>query len=192
MQEEDIIKYLSNNPNIIQKYLDKNGTYNVFFRQQDTHIYTGNLSHDIHLIKTFISYESALDFVLNYGKDIVDEEQDNYGTPIVLTIIPFNNEGVHYQGESPTQMNLICTNEYPTFAFSEDGYQMLIREHKDALRHDCQNRVNPYWFNRYDGKNFVRGVSEEEFIDIQNTITYIYNNEIKKKEEMEEFREGRP
>lgn len=172
--------------NLIQQYLDNNGVYNVFFRQEDPHGIECR-SSDIHLIKSFVSQGNAEKWILENGKDIVESEESNYGKPIVLTIIYYNNIGYYGEGEEPSQMNLISTNKYPTYAFTEQGYQMLIREHKSAISYNWHTDIIPHWFNYYNGKTLMKGITLEEFMDILNEFEYLANDKQEKDKLISKF-----
>lgn len=172
-----LLEYLLEKPTVIQNYLDQRGLFNVFYRTRDPHDIPNSYS-DIQLLKSFVKYNDAVEWIREYGENIVAEEEDNYGTPIVLTIIYYDNKAYYAMDEIPANMNLISINKYPTFAFSDEAYRMLIEEHiKELVEYDNQTEVIPYWITYYreDG-SIIRGFTEQDFMNLPDYIKY--NNEI--------------
>lgn len=131
--DEYVLTHLQNNPHILNQYLDQHLMYYVFFRLQDadTNATTNaNNKENITLVKTFATKKSAEAWVLKNGADIVGEQEENWGEGIVLTIIPYDNNGVYGAGEEPFHAYTISERKWPTYAFSKDGYKMLKKELK--------------------------------------------------------------
>ena len=171
-------------PSAIDKYLEIRGLYHVFFRQEDPHEIQYR-SDDIYLIKSFATEHAATNWVIEHGKDIVSEQEENYGKPIVITIIYFDNKGDYYMGEDPSHMYLISTKKYPTFAFSAEGYRMLLREHRNTFNYNYQDEIIPYWITYFRGDaSVIKGLSYDDLLDIQD---YMRFNETEKQRQIADF-----
>lgn len=187
--KKHILEYLKNNKEIVSDFIVSEGIYNVYMRQQDVHSVPNMKSSDIHLVASFGTYREAEDWTIKNGHDIVESEEDNYGKPIILTIIHQKNDQIDLDFcHEQTNSNLISANCYPSFAFSEKGYLMLLDEHKDIVTSDWCHEVIPNWIYwiQQDGIIF-RGYTEEYFLKLHKRITYVHDNESKKKRELEEF-----
>jgi len=135
--QEYIVSYLQHHPSLVTQYLNQHGLYHVYFRLQDPN--TKKERHPLDdddqviLLKSFATQKEAEVWILEHGKDIVADQEDNYAKPVVITIIYDTNEGLFYPGENPAHFNMISTHTYPTFAFSKKGYKMLIKEYDNNV-----------------------------------------------------------
>lgn len=181
--DEYLSVYLSQNPHIIETYLNSNCVYNVFFRAEDP----DGLSHErfngiIYLLKTFVTLKCAHQWILDNGKNITQEQTENYGRPIVLTIIPSDNMGADMVEGNPTEIFMISTKRYMTYAFAKENYQMLLKEHNKMICGDWQNEIIPYWINYYKNGKLMQGCRMKDLEDIFKDLTYI-NNDVEKKDQ---------
>src|SRR5438874_13098815 len=85
--DKKILDYLSNNKELVNKFINSNGLYNVYMRQVDPFLTLDHTKSEIHLLMSFSTYTAAEEWVIKNGKVHVKELKDNYGTMIVLTII---------------------------------------------------------------------------------------------------------
>jgi len=133
--ESYISNYLSLHPEIIAHYLDNNGLYYVFLRNQDPDTVTAQNQFNpfIVLVKTFNNESDAKSWILNHGRKFVKLQEENYDGPIVLTVIYDDNKAKHGAGEEPYQHYGIAGNQYQTYTFSKKGNKML---------HDELNYIN--------------------------------------------------
>lgn len=133
--EQFIFNYLDKNHKIADKYLNKNGLYHVFARQRDPFIYRDEEQGEMELIKTFLTQNEATEWVLENGQAII-EEQDTNGPEdvIVLTIIHSDNSGLYSMGTGPNSFSCVSLAQHESFAFSRDGYLMLLKEHLDPIK----------------------------------------------------------
>jgi len=74
--------------------------------------------------------KEAEQWIIKEGKDIVNEEEENFGLPIVLTIIYYDNKGNYPIDENPFNIFMISNKMYPTFAFDKKAYKMIVKEHE--------------------------------------------------------------
>ena len=154
----------------ISDYLSKNGLYHVYFRQADPCL-GGHSQKDITLLKTFIDNESALKWVIENGRSIVEEQEDNYAdNRIVLTIIHHDNIGNYCAGDEPNHFYNICDKMYPSFAFSPNGYKLLLEENLENNHFIWSDNSNLHWINYHknDGTHVV-GCSIDELKMIEDT-----------------------
>lgn len=111
------------NAAIVKKYITEHGLYLVYYRAQDP-VISNQAEGIIGLVKIFVGYDDAYQFVQKYGLKVVAAEEEFYKTTIVLVIIHDNNDGETEHAYVPR----ISFRKYPTFAFTEDGYEMLMEE----------------------------------------------------------------
>lgn len=195
INEETICEYLSNNPILIENYLNSHLTYNVFFREEDPdeRIPDRNLSYDIHLLKTFVTLDRAIQWVLDNGREIIKEHKENYGRPLVITIVPFDNKGEYASDEIPTNMWMISNKRYLTYAFTKEDYEMLLREHKRLLMGDWGMNFIPYWIVYCKKDGTMRRFNMRNLKNIFKDYTYVIDDEIKKeahKKDLKKFIEN--
>ena len=175
-----LVSLLRDNKCIINDYLSTESLYHVYMRQEDPYVNIDAKSTDIHLIISFATLGSAIEWVLKNGRDHVITQEDNYGTPIVLTIIKRKNkdiDDIDYCHEH-TNMNMISVRKYTTYAFSEQGYKMLLNEHKVMFARDWCDDIVPdwiYWIK--DNDEIVRGCDKEHILD----LVKIYREEYQEK-----------
>ena len=178
-----IMKYLQDHKKIVSEFIAEEGLFNVFMRQQDSWTIEQR-SNEIRLVESFVTYADAEKWIKKNGHDIVEFEEDNYGTPIVLTIIhPEKNRDIE---DDPASIFHIAGRRYPTFAFSEKGYQMLLYEHLDLYCSDWCSEIIPkwiYWIKKDGGT--IRGCFREHILNIHSRISYTRNNEQRKLQELE-------
>ena len=183
--KELFVSYLKENECIIDEYLSKSHLFHVFFRQEDSYVDYTAPSHDIHLVKSFATLYSAHQWIIANGKEVIEEQEDNYDTPIVLTIIEFENgfeccSDYYYDGM--TKIHMIAGNRYPTYAFSEKGYDMLLNEHKLLCRGDwCSEIVIDWIYFIQDGIIIKRGCSKEHILELVDIYMAEYRDEIRQK-----------
>ena len=134
--DEYVLTHLTNNPHLLNTYLDNHLMYHVFFRLQDPRTNPKIKKQNITLVKSFATEKSAERWLLEHGADMVGEQEENWGVPVVLTIIPYDNNGTFAMGDEPYHVNDITEKNYPTYAFSKDGYKMLKKELKYNNRKD--------------------------------------------------------
>jgi hypothetical protein len=184
--DEYVLQYLKDHPRAVEDYLNDNDMYNVFFREQDPYTKKSDdlSSTDIHLLKTFATMREAQKWILENGKLITEEEEYDYGRPVVLTIIPFDNKGNYDMDEIPTNMHLIATKKYMTYAFSEDDYNMLLNEHIYLINYDWIDEIIPKWL-RYikDDGSIVYGCTPKDFEKILNSFSYL-DDDVEKKAQL--------
>jgi len=154
--KKSVVKYLDDHPDIINTYIATHGLYNVYMRQEDCYIDPDNTKgHDIYLVATFSTYDAAEIFILENGQKIVTEQEENYGTPIIICMIQQKNYGHHdfSYAHDHTNSHLIAANKYPSYAFSKRGYNMLLKEHKAIYRRDWCDELIPFWIHwiKHDG-----------------------------------------
>ena len=127
-----IVDYLTHHPTIVSQYLSENGLWHIYARTKDefsTNEGRGKKQHhEIFYIKSCVTMNEAETWILQHGKKVVNDEEDNYGVPIVLTIVYDDNKGKYYTGEHPANAYEISSQMYPTFTFSKKGYDMLLTE----------------------------------------------------------------
>lgn len=189
--DEYILQYLKIHPKTIEDYLNDNVIYNVFFRENDPYIEEEKdlkLTNDIHLLKTFTTLKEAHKWILENGRLIVEKAENNYRRPIVLTIISFDNKGDYVADEISTQMCFIASKKYMTYAFSENGYNMLINEHIYMTNYDWTDEIVPKWI-RYvkDDGSVIYGCTYEDFEKILNSFNYSRDDVEKKTQLRKDF-----
>ena len=117
----------------IENYINQHGLYHVFAKTRAAFAYAAEKHHYPYeytvLIKTFLTEENAKNWILENGKKIIKEQEENYG-PMALVIIPYDNNGIFYAGDEPYHPGRIPAELYPTFVFSQKSYNMLIKELK--------------------------------------------------------------
>ena len=77
---------------------------------------------------------------MDHGKDIIEFQENNWGLPVVITIIYDSNDGD--TSCPPAHEHGISDQMYPTYAFSKQGYKMLHRE----LKYN-RNERKPDWIH---------------------------------------------
>lgn len=195
--DEYIINYLKTNPLVIEKYLSTNTIYHVYLRGRDTYEYLceRNILEYIQLIKTFTTITSAKEWIIKNGKSFIKNAENDYGGPLVLTIIPFENGCDYDGGETPSQLFMIAGRQYLTYVFSKKGYKMIIDEHQDLLLGKWQSCYVAWWIFIYNKsgdhlgrfsmndlnqilKNLANtyGWSEKDYIPIHDEMQQFLNN----------------
>lgn len=182
--DDFVLQYLLNRPQIVNKIINAIGLYHVFYRLEDPRDNPNLVTNDIYLIKSFITFNEAEQWILENGKLIVYEQEENYNRPVVLTIIYFDNQGNYATSEDPSYIYNIAAKKYPTYAFSQEGYKMLIKEHEKAISYndvDVQDYV-PYWIKYIkDDGSIMIGITMNDLLKIHNHIKFYDNDfEIKK------------
>lgn len=165
-------KYLTENKSIVDDYLSKKPVYGVYYRGEDTYV---NNKYDkiFGFVKIFGTLDAAYEWVIKNGKEVVDEHEDNYDRPIVLTIIETdpNDTSGHI-----SDMFLVSANQYPTFAFSDKAYNMLLDEHLAIFQGDwCREPVNNWIYFVSNNGLVTRGCSWEHI----NKLLELYLPEYK-------------
>lgn len=168
--------YLKENKCIIDEYLSKVSLFHVFFRQEDSFVNHNALSHDIHLVRSFATFFSAHQWVIANGQEIVDTQEDDYGKPIVLTII--EKEPGWYWGEE-TKMHMLASDQYPTYAFSEEGYNMLLNEHKLLCERDWCDEIVIDWIYFIKDGIIKRGCPKQHILELVELYEEEYQDEIR-------------
>ena len=180
--QKSVVEYLSKNPTIVQQYLDSYKMYSVYFREQDPATLLKPVSNDIHLLKVFVTLQYAQEWVLRIGYNIIADHKENYQRPLVLTIIPVDNRGVYYYDDVLTNMHLISTKRYLTYAFTKEDYEMLLCEHKSMVLDNSQDDIIPYWINYYDGHN-ITTFNMNDLEDLFKNLRY-YENDAETKDKL--------
>ena len=193
--DDYILNYIQNRPSVLEAYLESHPLYHVFFREEDP---DGRASRndgvcvdnrdDIHLLKSFATFSAAQSWVIKNGREITHEQEENYGTPIVLTIIKYDNKGSFASDEVPTGMYMISANRYPTYAFSTDAFNMLIREHIARLKDGYQSTIIPYWLFYCDApRGSIKHLSISDFENILASFSYTMDNDQRKAQHMDDM-----
>lgn len=165
--EEFLLNYLNNNKKLLNKCLDHTGLYHVYFRQEDPFVSDSGRQRSMILLKSFTTEHEAVQWIIDQGRQIVKTREEEYAeNSIVLTIIPTDNTGDYYHAEEPTRLCTISTEKYLNFAFSSNGYKMLLSEHMYA-HNFIWSEHNPTWFHYYkeDGTHII-GASIAELQNI--------------------------
>lgn len=176
-----ILDYLTQNKKSINKVLDK-GLYHVFYRFKDPNITDPEADEqftEIGLLKTFIDERSAVNWIKKYGAFITAEQHENVNYPCVITLIYYDNDGVYYPGDEPNHLHGISARQHPTYAFDEEAYEMLIKEHIYNFHHDDTNELIPYWIYFY-GYELIQGMTEKHLKTLHKTYSYYQDDKEKK------------
>ena len=155
---------------MLEGCIGKTGLYHVFFREEDHYVEDGGKCAETELIKTFTTEISAVDWILKNGRKAISNDKRK---PAVLTIIQFNNNCYCKDEEDLAYFLMIPALEYPTYAFTKDGYQMLLREHKKVFHAGWCSEIIPTWIHyvEEDGK-IIDGCSLEYIEAIHSKIDY--------------------
>lgn len=166
--DEIILNYLNQHPSLVSKYLNQYGLYHVYYRSQDAATNPNENHSVIVLLKSFATEDEAHQWIISYGQHIIEELNDNYGTPMVLFIQYDKNSGLYDIGQEPTNEHLISAKMYPVYAFTDDAYKMLINEHIYLLGAEDVDTdfydVIPYWIYYKSKKGIERG-SDKKAMD---------------------------
>lgn len=141
--DEYIISYLKLNPHLVTQYLDKNGLYYVYYRFRDSNtnpFIPEEKAIEPILIKSFGTENEAKLWILEYGKEIIELQEDNWRRPIVITVIYDTNDGD--TENPPAHEHGISDQMYETYVFSQGGYKMVTEE----LEYNNNDRT-PKWIH---------------------------------------------
>ena len=189
--DEFVKQYITTNPKLLTDSIEKMGLYNVFFRECDTYsLRRGESEGQIQYIQSFATKTEAEEWIMTFGRRVVVEEEDNTEKPIVLTIIYCKNS--EYEGEAgtePAHLYQISGHRHPTYAFSIEGYEMLLREHKEIYLGNWCSDIVPYWIQYINEDNEIKyGCDLEHIKNIDKHLTY-RDGDIQKERNIEEFQE---
>lgn len=135
--DDYIISYLKLNPQLVNTYLDQNGLYHVYIRNRDPRVHNKTDDEDIiQLIKSFSTELDAKNWIVKNGCDLIKKHESYYHDQLVLIIIYDNNIISYDTHDSPFESYCISEKKYPTFVFSQDSLDMLIKE---AKYFDCNS-----------------------------------------------------
>lgn len=165
--------------------MNENGIYHVFYQTRDETTDPYSRRSFVIFLKSFATEKEAKEWILLNGEDIVEEQEDNFGTPIVIFIVYDTNEGIYDTGYEPTNPHYISSHKYPVYAFSKEGYKMLFDEHIYLLGDDhhsnCDNYNSiPHWINYVTNEELIQGVKKEDIIKISEAYMRV-DKETKKK-----------
>jgi hypothetical protein len=179
------MQYLSNNKELVDDYLLLEPLYHVYLRHQDSACDSDNETiHQLYLIQSFATLESATKWIFENGKDIIDAEKENQDRTMVLTIIDRKGGDIsnYDYPMCASSMFMIATKKYPTYAFCKDGFKMLLDEHKRLFIGDWTNTVVPswiYWIKSPD--NVIQGCSKSYMNDLVDRYMDKYRDAARKK-----------
>ncbi len=168
MDDTAIFKYLTDNPDLIDKFLQRKLLYHVCFRSEDMSTNDTIAYSDIRHLATFVSKTTAYDWVMKYGPEIVYQEERERNTPIVIIVIANFNDIEDYTHIATYYLGT-AHQKYRTFSFSESGYNMCLREHKIMA---LQNYfwIIPYWLSHHHDTETIYGCKLDHIHDINNNI----------------------
>lgn len=145
--KELLLQYLVNNKEIVDDYLSAETVYHVYLRHKDSYELDIKSLHELCLLTSFASTETATKWILENGKNIIDAEMENQDNIMVLTIIGRKRDDI-FDEDFPTNrssMFMIANREYPTYAFHKEAYDMLLDEHALLFRRNWTRNVVPTW-----------------------------------------------
>ena len=199
-KNEWIKTYLSSRPSLLEECVPSM-LYNVYVFTYHVH----NIrKKNICLIKTCFSENSAVDWIVSTGYDIVNDYDEIYGGCNFIVIIPFLNErrkvDISYDILNWRQC---FQEERRCFAFSDETYQYLLTQHqKYFLKSGGDLCVVPYWLTYIKmnqapvtpqeskgpkmNQNIVVGCDVEHIKNIHSKIKY-YEDEYTKNSHLEAF-----
>jgi hypothetical protein len=178
--DDFIIRYLDTHSQPMDYLMEHKTLFQVFFRTRDTSTdYENNFEGDgvLVLLKTFINLDTAIKWIYNNGKNIVNKLENEYDQPIVLTIVTTND--TLYDPDEYIIPPGISQKEYLTYAFSPLGWEMI----KDEYGFSTIDRevVIPYWLT-YISNGIIYRYSTEDLSKLYDDIDVSFNYEEKEKE----------
>lgn len=135
--EEYILNYLKLRPHIVSQYIKQQGLYHVFARTKDPAYTSTYESTDFILIHSFPTEEEAAQYVIKNGHHILELTPYSY----VLTII--------YQLDKYNDLYLISRKQFPTYAFSEEAYNMICNEYNRSFSNSTIDDADWLYYIKY-------------------------------------------
>ena len=113
--------------------------------------------------------DNAVSWIKENGLTVTNEHDDL----VLLCIIRSNQLTFNGMG---TDIYHISSYQYPTFAFIEETYDIVLMEHARDVRREFIDEIIPHWivYYREDGTS-VRGLKEQDMLNIINKCDHIYN-----------------
>jgi hypothetical protein len=177
-----LMELMDENKDIVEEYIKNEGLYHVYYRQQST--YPNNGLKEIQLIRSFVTIENATKWIIDYGRNVIEELEDYYcGSPIVLTIIYKDNDCNKDIYDDSTNIYWIALKGHPTYAFSEKAYDMLLEEHYNLFYYDWCLNIIPGWIYWVKENEIIRGCPKTYLLDLLTD----YSDETVKKSTLEEY-----
>lgn len=178
--DDFIIHYLDRHSQPIDYLMEHKTLFQVFFRTRDTSTDAeNNFEGDgiLVLLKTFINLDTAMKWIYNNGKNIVNKLENQYDQPIVLTIVTTND--TLYDPDEYIIPPGISDREYLTYAFSPLGWEM-IKDEFWFISAQNSDIVIPYWLN-YISNGIIYRYSIEDLAKLHE-VEGNFNYEEKEKE----------
>lgn len=180
--DEFILNYFAWNKKILNKILDQ-GIYHAFYRFKDPNIYDESDEQqvtEIELLKTFMDETSAVNWIKENGQFVTEEQYANVRYPCVITLIYYDNDGVYYPGDEPQHLHGISARKHPTYAFDQEAYDMLIKEHIYNFHHGETKELIPYWIYYIQDNKILQGMTAKDLKKLHKKYTYYQNDKEKK------------
>jgi hypothetical protein len=152
---------------VLPERLQTKGLYHVYIRERDVDPY--HVDNDLHLYKTFASEPSAVDWIINHGKEAISDSR----TVLVL---------IYRAADDDTNT---CCVKCPMFAFSKREYESLLEEHEGDIWTGAD--LNPYWINYIHHGKITRGLSRKQFKLLQKKCIGRRNHKVKLIQEEKEY-----
>lgn len=170
--KELFVSYLTENKSIVDKYLSRESVYGVFHRGKDVGERIGEYTNkykQLALVKQFGTFNAAYKWILKYGVEIVDGLEYDHKTTIVLTIIELFPNDNHEKIPTTTP---IISNQHPTFAFSKNGYNMLVNEHEKWFLGSWSEEIFCDWIYLVEDNSLVvQGCSWENAVKLSSYLS---------------------
>ena len=138
--ENTLVEFLSTQGRSVLNRSIAKGTYQLFLRTQDPQTINGDKNCKIWFITTFASEEATVEWIIRNGKQYIGNVLDS-APNLIYTIIYCQLS--HSFVEHPAILFGIAKKRYPSYAFTEAGYTMLLKEYKRSEL----GLVIPYWIH---------------------------------------------
>ena len=178
-----IIEVLKKNKDIVQDYLNEEPLYYIYVRNEDSYLdHEKKKHHCIYLMAAFTKLDDAKYWILQNGKECIDSwNHSSSNGPYILTIIDKIHSNDNYDSDDAfANIYFISTKQYISYAFTKEGYKMLLNEHNYISESDWCNDIFPYWIYYIDDNgNITRGSSKKHMDKLISNYRKEYIEEAK-------------
>ena len=162
--ENTLVEFVSTQgKSVLNKSISK-GMYQLFLRTQDPQTVNDDKNCKIWFIMTFASEEAAVEWIIRNGKQYIGNVLDS--APNLIYTIIYCQLSTSFV-EHPAILFGIAKKRYSSYAFTEAGYKMLLKEYKRSE----PGLVIPYWIH-YIKDNTMISACDFEFFKKVHASTY--------------------
>jgi hypothetical protein len=166
--------------------------YDVYMRSMSVytdhylrHLQYENVLKINYKIKSFCSYKEAEEYLMRRGNEITKEFMEEKEQPCVFNIIKEENND-YYTEELDNKFDLQIIPKYPTFAFNEEAYKMILNEQYIFVSRDWDYDI-PKHYVYVKEDNIKYGITKEHFEKVNNSVGYCEEDKEKLNKEFDEY-----